>query len=80
MYFEYVLTFLLMYFLDFSKQKKHATTNDAYTSNLQAVNFELSPFRDKKDNVLFGSFFAFGPGPVLVVGLMVVREDITTGE
>ena len=37
--------------LDFSKQKQFATKNVAYVSNRHAVNSDLSPFRERRDNV-----------------------------
>ena len=44
-----------MMLLDFLKQQRSALKNGAYTSNLQPVNSDLRPFREKRDHVLFFS-------------------------
>ena len=61
--FKYVVNPFCWLFVNFPTHKKHATKNDACTSNFHAVNSDLRPFRQKKDHVFFyASFLRLGPG------------------
>ena len=42
------------------QNKRHATTNQTYTSFLQPMNSDLRPFREKTDNVPFDLFSTIG--------------------
>ena len=56
---SFVLVFFILFeFWWFFEQKRHATKNDAYMPNIQAVNSDLRPFREKEDHVLF-IYFCF---------------------
>jgi len=57
---KYVWIFF-WYLGNWSKQKRCTPQIDTCTSNFHAENSDLSPFRRKKDNVPFHSFFSFTP-------------------
>ena len=65
-----------MFFWIFSKRKRRALKFCEDLSNFQPVNSDLRPFGEKKDNVLFCSFYAFWARPVLSCGTITIAAII----